>query len=98
MGGVLVSLKSWKFLGNNGVMLEFGNARGIKARHYVPPDGLVTVAEAAQILGTNEVQLGRLKVKKMLKTRSRRKMTHVPVSELLRLRRDPDALRPGRAA
>lgn len=98
MVGTLVSLKGWKFLGNNGVTLEYGNKRGIKAHHYVPPNGLVTIPEAAQILGTNEVQLHRLRRAKKIKTRLMRGVTALPVSELLRLRRDPDALYPGRAA
>lgn len=98
MGGVLITLKSWKFLGNNGLSLEYGNERGIRARHYVPPDGLVTVAEAAQILDTNEVQLHRLRRAKMIRTRFRHGRTHIPVSELLRLRREPESLHPGRAA
>jgi len=97
MGGVLITLKSWKWLANNGVMLEYEGHSGIRARHFVPPNGLVSIAEAAKILNTNEVQLHRLRRAKKLKTAKRRGRAAVAVSELLRLKREPESIRPGRA-
>jgi hypothetical protein len=97
MGGVLIELKDWKWLKNNGVMLEYESKTGIKAKHFVPPGGVVSIPEAAKILATNEVQLHRLKKAGRLKTEKRRGRTAVPVGELLRLKASPGQIRPGRS-
>jgi hypothetical protein len=96
MGGVLVSLKEWKWLKNNGVVLLYAGLGGLEARRFVPAGGMVSLPEAAQILATNEVQLHRLKRAKKLQTTKVRGRAQVPISELLRLRKKPEGLHPGR--
>ncbi len=91
MGSVRLRLASWDWLNNNGLILHYRGG-DVRARHFVRPGGSVSVAEAAQILGTNDVQLHRLRRAGRLATGKARGRTVVPLTELLRIRRDPDAL------
>ncbi len=90
MGAVQVTLKRWRWLKNNGVTLEYEGGDGLKGTRFVRPNGAVSVHEAAMILGTYDVHLYRLKRAGKLKMERHRGRLNVRVSELLRLKREPE--------
>ena len=78
-----------QWLKNHGVRVVTQGPRG-RLERFEPPDGAVTVAEAAAALGTYQVKIRRLIERKRLK--SNRDATTgslvVPVRELRKLRRN----------
>lgn len=81
-------LKSWRWPKNNGLILHYEDGMGTKAQRFEPPNGLVKIADAAYILGVADVFLYRRHRRKALEAVTRKGQLMVPVSEILRLRRE----------
>lgn len=53
--GVLVRLKTWKWLGNGGLVLSYDDGDGLHGKRFVPAGGTLTIADAARVLGVNDM-------------------------------------------
>lgn len=80
-----------RVLGNSGaeVVQRF---RGKQSTRFVPPDGDLSITEAATALKTNTMRITRLAAAGRLETRELNFAVRIPLAEIRRLKADPRAL------
>ncbi len=76
-------LVSARWLANHGVLLHYAG-NGTPTR-FVPPDGALTVGEAARLLGIYPLHLYRLHARGVLRFRDRKGVATVGLVELRRI-------------
>jgi hypothetical protein len=79
-------IKAVTFLANNGVRVVYSSENAVRAR-YEPPNGSVSLQEAAVLLGTYPFLMYRLKDSGRVRVRRKDRRLMVPVRECHRLRK-----------
>lgn len=81
-----------KWLANHGLVVT-RKTYNESARRFIPPDGNVAVIEAAIALGVNDMRIYRLLREGRIKCRMVNGEKRIPLSEIRRMRDNPQELR-----
>lgn len=85
-GNTVSSLRSARWLGNNGVLVIYRGPTGTDTRRFEPPSGFLTIPETCKLLKIYDVMLYRLRDMGRLQVRRRGGLALVSVREALRIR------------